>query len=176
MLASSPLFATVRHGERASLFASSPARLYARRAASSAASVATDSRCAVRPSFWRPLGRLPARGAKRNKGCPDHDGDIGYVEHTCPKRPNADGEKVHDAAAENSINPVRRAARNEQGEANTGGASEPISDRHSYEDQQRESGGNREHRGSRRTGQIRPQAQESAGVLRVAQSNGVRQI
>lgn len=130
----------------------------------------------MRRSFWRPRRPLPARGAKRNKACPDHDGNIGNVEHTGPKRPNADVEEVHDAAAENSINPVRRAACNEEDEANTGGASEPISDSHSYEDQQREAGGNREDRGSRQTGQIRPKAQETAGVLGVAQSNGVRQI
>jgi hypothetical protein len=74
----------------------------------SAASVVTDSRCAVRWSFWRPRWRLPAHSAKRNKGGPDHDGDIGNVEHTCPKRPNADVEEVHDTATENSINPVRR--------------------------------------------------------------------
>ncbi len=73
----------------------------------------------MRLSFWRPRRRLPARCAKRNKACPDHDGDIGNVEHTGPKRPNADVEEVHDAAAENSINPVRCAARNEQDEANT---------------------------------------------------------
>jgi hypothetical protein len=130
----------------------------------------------VRRSFWCPRRRLPARGAKRNKACPDHDGDIGNVEHTGPNRPNADVEEVHDAAAENSINPVRRAARYEQGEANTGGASEPISDRHRYDEQQRESGGNREDRGSRLTGQVRPKAQETAGVLGVTQSNGVCQI
>jgi len=79
----------------------------------------------VRRSAWRLRRRLPARGAKRDKDCPDHDGDIGNVEHTGPKRPNADVEEVHDAAAENSINPVRCAARNEQDETNTGGASEP---------------------------------------------------
>jgi hypothetical protein len=118
----------------------------------------------------------PSRGAKRNKACPDHDGDIGNVEHTGPKRPNAHIEEVHHAAAENSINPVRCAARNEQDEANTRGASQPISDRHSYEDQQRQSGGNREDRGSRLTGQVRPKAQETAGVLGVTQSNGVCQI
>jgi hypothetical protein len=73
----------------------------------------------VRRSFWRPRRRLQAHGAERNKACPDHDGDIGNVEHTGPKRPNADVEEVNDAAAENSINPVRRAARNEQDETNT---------------------------------------------------------
>jgi hypothetical protein len=128
----------------------------------------------VRRSFQRPRRRLTAHGAKRHKAGPDHDGDIGNVEHTGPKRSNADVEEVHDAAAENSIDPVRRAARNEQDEANAGGASESISDRQSDEDQQRESGGNREDRRSRRTGQIRPKAQETAGVLDVAQSNGVR--
>jgi hypothetical protein len=130
----------------------------------------------VRRSFCRPRRRLPACGAKRNKACPDHDGDIGNVEHTGPKRANADIEEVHDAAAENSIDPVRCAARNEQDEADAGGASEPISDRHRYEDQQRKSVGNREDRGSRRTGQIRAKAQETAGVLGVAQSNGIREI
>ena len=130
----------------------------------------------MRWGLWRRRWWLLAHSVKRYKGCPDHDGDIGNVEHTCPNRPNADVEEVHDAAAENSINPVRRTARNEQDEANTGDASEPISDRHNYEDKQREPGRNREDRDSRRIGQIRPKAQESAGVLGVAQSNRIRKI
>jgi hypothetical protein len=167
MLAKSPFFDSIPFWLR---------RPYVVMFVNTPASVGTDLKCAVRRSFWRPRWRLPARGAKRNKAGPDHDGNIGNVEHTGPKRPNADVEEVHDAATENSINPVRCAARNEQDEANTGRTSEPISDRHGYEDQQRKSGGNREDRGSRRTGPIRPEAQETAGVLRVAQSNGVRQI
>jgi hypothetical protein len=118
----------------------------------------------------------PSRGAKRNKACPDHDGDIGNVEHTRPKLPNADVEEVHDLPLGTRSIQFECAARNEQDEANTGGASEPTSDRRGYEDQQRKSSGNREDRGSRRTGPIRPKAQETAGVLRVAQSNGVRQV
>ena len=40
----------------------------------------------------------PAKCPKGHKSCPDHDGNIGDVEHTGPKLSNTDVEEVHDAA------------------------------------------------------------------------------
>ena len=49
--------------------------------------------------------RLPSASSaphapRQTQACPDHDGDIGNVEHSGPKRPNTDSEEVHDAAPE----------------------------------------------------------------------------
>ena len=43
---------------------------------------------------------LHPRNERDRQSCPDHDGDIGNVEHSGPKRPSTDSKEVHDAAAE----------------------------------------------------------------------------
>jgi hypothetical protein len=80
----------------------------------------TDSKGGMRRCSRGARQLLPTNCPKRNKSCSGHEGDIRNVEHSRPKRPNADIESPRRCAAKYSIDPIRGAGSDEQAEMSAG--------------------------------------------------------